>query len=191
MTITSATVVKRSALIPQSIPNAEATITPTVDQFSLRRRGALRYSFSMKKSTKSAVPEKIPRQNNNVIRSTLIRRTKNPEVDQNTAANATEMMPQRWWPFHHSGRGSNPRVDPHLTDRGGAIAPAFSRGSFKLGFRANTSWREKIIHYVTISKSIKEATVGKPNHRRKRTRPSGQLCGNSGPARPEDGKCRL
>ena len=112
MTITSATVVKRSALIPQSIPNAEATITPTVDQFSLPRRGALRYSFSMKKSTKSAVPEKIPRQNNNVIRSTLIRRTKNPEVDQNTAANATEMMPQRWYLFITAGVAVVPSGSP-------------------------------------------------------------------------------
>ena len=112
MTITSATVVKRSALIPQIIPNAEATITPTVDQFGLPRRGALRYSFSMKKSTKSAVPEKIPRQNNNVIRSTLIRRTKNPEVDQNTAANATEMMPQRWYLFITAGVAVVPSGSP-------------------------------------------------------------------------------
>src|SRR5262245_58824285 len=38
MTIASATVVKRRALIPQIIANAEATITPAVDQFGLMRK---------------------------------------------------------------------------------------------------------------------------------------------------------
>jgi hypothetical protein len=45
----------------------------------------------------SAVPEKMPRQNNSVMRSTVIRRTKKPDVDQNTAAITIATTPQSRW----------------------------------------------------------------------------------------------